>query len=129
MSKKIDNLTNSLLDNLSDIDDRLSSVKITIESAPKETQAKIESKPNEVKSILATKRRAFNAYRTKLKELGEERETEVKSKVEEWKIEELNRQADRADNYAASRIVFAIAAIDEAEDAILGAIGARFRCR
>ncbi len=104
MSENIDNFTNNLRDKLNEIDDRLLSVKRTIESASEETQATIESKLNGVKAKLETKQHEFNAYRTKLKELASEKQAEVKSKVEEWKtkreIEKLNRRADRAENYA-----------------------------
>lgn len=62
-------------------------------------------------------------------ELAEEKQAEVQSKVEEWKVKreigELNRRAERAENYAASVVVVAMAAIDEAEEAILEAMAAR----
>lgn len=114
MSEQIDNFTNNLRDKLNDIDDRLSSVKLTLELASKEAQATIESKLKEVKARLETKRQEFNTYRIDLKRQAEEKQAEVKSKVEAWKtnreIEELNRRADRAEDYAAGEIVVAMAA-------------------
>ncbi|MEE3716759.1 hypothetical protein V2H45_08375 [Tumidithrix elongata RA019] len=129
MSEKIDSFANIFRGKLNDIDDRLSSVKATIESAAEETQSTIESKLNEVKAKLEKKKDEFATYRTKLAELAAEKQAEVKSKVEEWKtkqeFEELNRRADRAEHYAASGIIVAMATIDEAEEAILEAIAAR----
>ena len=129
MSEKIDNFTSNLRDTLNDIDSRMSSVKATIESASEETQETIKSKLSAVKANLETKQHEFVAYRTKLQDLGLEKQAEVKSKVEGWKTkretEHLNHRADRAENYAASGIAVAMAAIDEAEEAILEAIAAR----
>ena len=55
MSERIDNFTNNLRDQLNDIDDRLSTVKMTIESASQEGQAFIESKLKAVKAKLETR--------------------------------------------------------------------------
>lgn len=129
MSEQIDSFTNNLRDKLNDIEARLFSVKSTLVSAPKETQAAIESKLHEVKANLETKQHEFTIYRNRLVELAEEKQAEVQSKVEEWKVKreigELNRRAERAENYAASVVVVAMAAIDEAEEAILEAMAAR----
>jgi len=129
MSEKIDSFTNNLRDTLNDIDSRMSSVKATIESASEETQETIKSKLSEVKANLETKRQEFVTYRARLQELAVEKQAEVTSKVEEWKTkretEHLSHRADRAENYAASGIAVAMAAIDEAEEAILEAIAAR----
>ncbi|PZV09521.1 MAG: hypothetical protein DCF22_18400 [Leptolyngbya sp.] len=54
MSEKLDNFANGLRDKLNDINARLSSVGSTIEPAPKETQAAIESKLYEIKVTLET---------------------------------------------------------------------------
>lgn len=129
MSEKIDNFTNTLRDQLNAMDDRLTSIKSTIESASQETEATVESKLNEVKAKLKTKQNEFATYRTKLANLVTEKESEVMSKVEGWKTkretEHLNRRAVRAEDHAASGIVVAMAAMDEAEEAVLEAIAAR----
>ena len=44
MTEQIDSFTNGLRDRLNGIDARLSSLKSTLETAPKETQAAIETK-------------------------------------------------------------------------------------
>lgn len=129
MTEQIDNFTNGLRDRLNDIDTRLSSLKTTIESAPRETQAVVEAKLHEVKANLDTKRHEFATYRANLLELAEEKQTEIQSKVEEWKtkrqVGELNRRAERAEHYAASCVLVSMAAVDEAEESILEAITAR----
>ncbi|MCX5965894.1 MAG: hypothetical protein NT070_23050 [Cyanobacteria bacterium] len=129
MTEQIDNFTNGLRDRLNTIDTRLSSLKATMESAPKETQAVVEAKLHEVKANLDIKRHEFATYRANLQELAEGKQTEIQAKVEEWKtkreIGELNRRAERAEHYAASCVFVSMAAIDEAEEAILEAMTAR----
>ncbi len=129
MSDRIDTFTNNLRTQLHNIDERLSSVKTTIESTANEDRAILESKLDDVKANLKAKKNEFNAYREKIKELEQEKETEVKSTVEEWKTKretkKLNRRADRAEDYAATGVFVAMAAMDEAEAAILEAISAR----
>ena len=129
MSEQIDNFTNSLRDKLNDIDDRLSAVKMTIESASQESQAIIESKLKEVKAKLETKRQDFNTYRLELNKQAEKKQFETISKIDNWKtnreLEDLNRRADLAKEYAVRGVAVAMTAIEEAEEAILEAIAAR----
>jgi hypothetical protein len=55
--------------------------------------------------------------------------SETKEAVKDWKAKretkKLNSRADRAEEYAADSIDYAIAAIDQAEEAILDAVIAR----
>ncbi|HIK14710.1 MAG TPA: hypothetical protein IGS53_05380 [Leptolyngbyaceae cyanobacterium M33_DOE_097] len=129
MSERIDNFTNNLRNQLNDIDDLLSAVKLTIESASQESQAVVESKLKAVKAKLETKRQDFNTYRLELKKQAEEKQSEILSKIDNWKtnreLEDLNRRADLAEEYAVRGVAVAMAAIEEAEEAILEAIAAR----
>lgn len=129
MSEQIDNFTSNLRDQLNDIDDRLSAIKMTIESASQESQAVVESKLKAVKAKLETKRQDFNAYRLELKKQAEEKQSETLSKIDNrktrWELEDLNHCADRAEEYAVRGVAVAMAAIEEAEEAILEAIAAR----
>jgi hypothetical protein len=129
MSEKINSFTKGLQDQLNDIDGRLVSVKKTVESASGETQVAIEAKLESVKASLEAKQHDFKTYRKKLKDLAEGKEAEVKSKVEEWKakreVKKLDRRANHAEDYAATEVAVAVAAMDEAEQSILEAIAAR----
>jgi chromosome segregation ATPase len=129
MSKQIDNFTNSLRDKLNDLDNRLSSIKMTVDSASQESQASIEAKLKEVKTKLETKREDFNTYKLELKKQAEEKQSEIMSKIDNWKtnreLENLDRRAVHAEEYAARGVAVAMAAIEEAEEAILEAIAAR----
>lgn len=129
MSEKNDNFTNSLRDQLNDIEARLSSFKMTIESASQDTQTSLGSKLEQVQAKLETKRYDFDTYKLEVKRQSEEKQAEVKTEIDGCKtsqeIEELNRRADQAEEYAARGIAVAMAAINEAEEAILEAITAR----
>jgi len=86
-------------------------------------------KLDEAKTKLEAKKQEFEEYRTKLKTQFEEKESEVKSHVEEWKatrkVKKLEHRADQAEDYAATAIFLAIAAMEEAEEATLSAICTR----
>ena len=129
MSEQIGNFTNTLRDQLNDIENRLSSVKMTIESASQETQTTIGSKLKQVQAKLETKRYDFDTYNLEVKRQAEEDQAEVNLKIDgcqtTHEIEELNRCADQAEEYAARGVAVAMAAINEAEEAILEAITAR----
>jgi hypothetical protein len=129
MSTTIDNFTKQLHDSLEAVEDRAKLLKESVKSAPKKTQAEIESKLDEAKTKLEAKKQEFDEYRTKLKTQFEEKESEVKSHVEEWKasrkVKKLEHRADKAEDYAATAIFLAMAAMEEAEEATLAAICTR----
>jgi archaellum component FlaC len=129
MGEKIDNFVNALRENLNVIDDRLQSVKATIGSTSKETQATVQSKLDEVKTKLNDRQHELEQYKAKLAVQAEELKAKAESNVQEmttsWKISELNRRASAAEEYATTAIAVAVAAIDEAEEAILMAIAAK----
>ncbi len=129
MSTTIDNFTKQLHDNLEVVEDWAKSLKISIQSAPKKTQAEIQSKLNETKTKLDAKKQEFDDYRAKLKAQFEEKESEVKSNIEEWKanreVKKLEHRADKAEDYANTAIFLAMATMEEAEKATLEAIAAR----
>ena len=129
MSIAIDNFTKKLHDNLEAVDTRIQSLKTSIQSIPKKTQAEVQSKLHEAKANLDAKKHEFDEYRVKLKTQFEEKESEVKLNIEEWKesreVKKLEHRADRAEDYAATAVFLAIAALDEAEKVTLEAISAR----
>jgi tellurite resistance protein len=129
MSTTIDNFTKQLHDNLEAIEDRAKSLKESVQSATKNTQTELQSKLDEMKTNLEAKKQEFDEYRAKLKTQFEEKESEVKSNVEEWKasreVKKLEHRADQAEDYANTAILFAMATMEEAEEATLKAICTR----
>jgi hypothetical protein len=129
MSTKIDNFTQQLHDNLEAVEDRAKSLKKIIQSAPKKTEVEIQSKLDEAKIKLDAKREEFNGYRAKLKAQFEEKEAEIKSNIEAWRagreVKKLEHRAGKAEDYAATSTLLAMATMEEAEEATLAAIAAR----
>jgi archaellum component FlaC len=130
MSIAIDNFTKQLHDNLEAVEARAQAIKDSIQSAPKKTQAEIQAKLDEAKKTLEAKKAEFESYRSTLKAQLDEKESEIKDNVEEWKhnreVKKLEYRADRAELYASTAIIFALAAMEQAEEATLAAIAARF---
>ena len=129
MSTTVDNFTKKLHDNLEVVEERVKSLRDSLQSVPKKTQDEIQSKLDEAKSTLNSKKHEFDEYRAKLKIQFEEKESELKTDVEEWKssrkVKKLEHRADKAEDYAATAIALSVATIEEAEEATLTAIAAR----
>jgi hypothetical protein len=129
MSVTIDNFTKQLHDNLETLENRATKMKDTIQAVPQKTQAEIELRLDEVKANLADKKHEFDEYRAKLKAQFEERESEVKMTVDEWKssrqVKQLEHRAEKAEDYATTTTFLAMAMMEEAEKATLQAISAR----
>jgi hypothetical protein len=126
MSTAIDNFTSQLHDNLEAVEDRVKSLKHNIKSGTKKNQADIRLKLDAAKGSLAAKKQEFDEYRAKLKTQFEEKESEVQSSVDEWKVshevKKLEHRAEKAEDYAATSVFLAMAMMEEAEAATLTAI-------
>lgn len=129
MSITMNNFTKKLHGDLEAIEDRAKSLKESIQSVTKKTQTEIQSKLDEAKTNLNAKKQEFDENRAKLKAQFEEKESEMKSSVEEWKarreFKKLEHRANRDEDYAATAIFLAIAAMEEAEEATLEALSSR----
>ena len=129
MSVALDNFTKQLHDSLEAVESRANSLRESIQSSPKKTQAEIQLKLDEAKKALDAKKKEFDEYRTILKSQFEEKESEVMANVEEWKVtrevKKLEHRADRSEQYASTAMFLAMATMEEAEKATLEAIAAR----
>lgn len=129
MSTTVDNFTKKLHDNLEAVEERVKSLRDSLQSVPKKTQDEIQSKLDEAKATLNSKKQEFDEFRAKLKTQFEEKESELKSDVEEWKssreMKKLEHRANKAEDYAVTAIALSVATIQEAEEATLTAIAAR----
>jgi hypothetical protein len=129
MSTTIDKFTKQLHDNLEMVEERVKSLSNHIQSVPKQPHVEIQSRLDQAKANLCTKKLEFEDYRAKLQIQFEEKESELNSNVEEWKswreINRLELRADKAYDYAARATYLAIVTMEEAEKATLEAIAAR----
>ena len=129
MSKKIERFCDDLKNRLNSIEAKIIKVKASVEAAPEEAEATVKSKLAELKVVLQAKKEDVEAAKAKLEERIETKKTEVETQIAEWKAqgekEKLIRQAERREDYAAAAIVLALAAVEEAEVAVLEAVEAR----
>ena len=129
MGEKIDQFCNELRDELTAADNRLQHLKGQLETANQETREAIQSKLDKAKADLDERKRTAEDRRQQVKSYLEEKLAEAQHDIDDWKkrreIKKLERRAERSEKYAADTVLFAMAAIDEANVAILEALDAR----
>lgn len=129
MGEKIDEFCNELRDELTAADNRLQYLKVQVENANQETREAIQLKLDQAKADLEEQKRKAEDRRHQVKSYLEERVAETQHDISDWKkrreIKKLERRAERRENYAADTVFFAMAAIDEANVAVLEALDAR----
>jgi hypothetical protein len=129
MSEKIDQFCESLRQQLTEIETKLTHTKADLETVPQDAKHLVQSKLEDAKSQLATNQQKADDAKTNVQQWLAAKKSELQSQVEEWKadreVDKLVSRADRTESYAASAIVFAAAAVQEAQIAVLEAIEAR----
>ena len=129
MGQKIDEFCNDLRSDLTEADNRLQGLKGQIEKANEETRDAIEAKLQQAKSDLEAQKRKAEDRQHDVKSYLEEKRAEAKHDIDDWKkkreLKKLEKRAERRERYAADTILFAMAAIDEANVAVLEALESR----
>jgi hypothetical protein len=129
MSEAIDRFCNGLNQELTAIEDRLSSVRDALRSAPAEAAETLQVKPEQARQKLESKQEEVQCFREKTAQWLKSRKAEARATIDEWvatrEKERLEARATRAAEYAAAAAVLAAAAIDEAEVVTLEAVQAR----
>lgn len=128
-NEPIQKLFDNLHKTLDQVESRLIKVKGNLESASKDTEATVRAKLEELKTQLESKKQEVEAAKSKLDERLETMKTETVEKVAEWKLnreqEKLETRAANAEDHAVAAIIFAIASLEQMDEAILEAIEAR----
>jgi hypothetical protein len=129
MSTKVDQFSNKLRDRLDTIEGRLKSVKTNIQDLSGQADKALRDKLTAAQNKLRAEKERIEQTRANLKARAEQKMTDTKEAVSEWKAKretrKLNNRADQAETCAADAIDYAVASIDEAEEAILYAAVAR----
>ncbi len=129
MSAKVDQFCDKLRDRLNAVEGRLASVKTNIQALPRLAEKTLHVKLDEARRGLQAQKERVEKAQANLKARVEQKITETKEAVNEWKakheVHKLNARADRAEAYAADAMECALATIDEAEAAMLDAVAAR----
>lgn len=110
---------------------RLQTAKDKLESASQETESTVRKKLEEVRATIAEKAQDVEVAKGKLEERLNAKKAEMNSQIQDWKEkrekEKLLSRANRKEDQAAAAVLFALAAFEEAEEAILEAIEARMQ--
>jgi hypothetical protein len=128
MGQRIDRFCEDLRLKLTDIDSGIGGLKAKIDGTQNAEQ-EVRSHFDKVQKRIEQDRTKLSAAQTEVKNWVEERKTETRDRVAEWKAKretsKLQNRADKAERYSAATIVVALAAADKAERAALEAWLAR----
>ncbi len=129
MNDKVDKFRDDLKSHLDSVKSRLDAAKAHLETTANETGEAIEAKKKAIEADMSVRKQKLSDARQHANDWVEAKKTETEDKIEAWKkdreIHKLEKRADRAEDNAFSSIIIAACAADDAEWAILEAIGAR----
>lgn len=129
MSAKVDQFCDTLRDHLNAVESRVESVKENVNALPGKADKAVHEKVNQARARIQGQKDRIDKARADLKTWGEQKRAETEATIHEWKTrretKKLGARADRAEAYAQDAVAVALATIDEAEEAILDAVGAR----
>ena len=129
MSAKVDKFCDDLRERLNAIEARVESAKASVQALPGKAEQAVRDKVYEVRAKVQSQKDRVEKARADLKAWAEQKKAETEATVREWKTrheaKRLNARADRAEAYAQAAVVVALAMVDEAEEAIFEAVGAR----
>lgn len=126
---KTEQLRDNLQKALDAAEAQLKPLRANVQALPGQAEKSLREKLDDARRQLEAQKGRVNRTRANLKARAEQKLTETKEAVSEWKakreIRKLNARAERAEAYAADAIDFAAAAITQAEEAVLEAAVAR----
>jgi hypothetical protein len=129
MSATVDQFCDKLRDRLNAIEGQLQDVKAYMHGQSEEAEKALRGKLGEVRTRLQSQKERIERTRANLQDRARQKMADTKEAVGEWKAKretrKLQARADRAEAYAADAVGFALASVDEAEEAILDAVVAR----
>ena len=129
MSARVDQFCDQLKDRLNALESQVETVKSNLEKLPKQGEQALQKSLNEARGKLDGQKKKVELAQAGLKARAEQKIAQTKEAINEWKAKRetgrLNSRADMAEQFAADAVCIAIAALDEAEEAIFDAVMAR----
>jgi NTP pyrophosphatase (non-canonical NTP hydrolase) len=129
MSAAVDQFCDKLRDQLNAIEGRFAAFTADMQSLSEKAEASVRGKLDEARAKVEAQKGKIEKTRDNLKAMAQQKVAETKEAINVWKANhetrKLKARADRAEDYAADAIIYAQAAIDRAEEAILEAVVAR----
>ena len=129
MNAKVDQFCDNLRDRLNFMEGRLQSVTTNLKGLPEQAEKAVRAKLDQARTKLRAHKEGAEQTLANLKARAQQKVAETKEAVSEWKAKretrKLQARAERAEAYAADAVAYALATLDEAEEAILDAVVAR----
>lgn len=130
MNQKVEQFHNQLNEGLEALRQRVDEVKAIIEGSANETRDSVGQKQQAITARFQADRQKLVDARALAEQWLDDRAAEAGEKIAAWEYQlevenVLEKRAEKAESKAASAILLAAAAIEDAEDAILEAYGAR----
>lgn len=129
MSARVDQFCDELRDRLNAMGNQVDALKSSLQRLPQQGEQALQSSLDDARKRIEAQKKKVEQAHASLKARAELKIAQVKDAVQEWKanreINKLNARADRAEQYAADAVYVAIAALNEAEEAIFDAVVAR----
>jgi len=129
MSAAVDQFCDRLRDRLNAIEVHIRTVKATVQSRSEDAEKALRGKLDEARAKLQAQKERVEKTQANLKAMAQLKFAETLEAVGAWKAKhetrKLQARAERAEAYAADAVAYALATIDEAEEAILDAVVAR----
>jgi hypothetical protein len=129
MSATVDKFCDNLRDSLNSVEKRLQAAKRNVQSLADDGEKTLRQKCDDMHRKARTEKDRVERLQASLKTKAQQKVAETKEVVSQWiaknETRMLNARADLAEAYAADAIEFAVAAIGEAEEAILDAVVSR----
>lgn len=129
MGPAVDQFCDKLRDRLDAIEGGLKNVMANTQARSGTAEEAVRAKLAEVRSKLQAQKDRVEEARANLRARAQQKMSESRETVREWQarheMRKLQARADRAEAYAADAVDFALAAMGEAEEAVLDAVVAR----
>ncbi|MFN0017194.1 MAG: hypothetical protein ACKVP0_02980 [Pirellulaceae bacterium] len=129
MSARVDQFCDQLRDRLNTFEDQLARLKTNVQKLPKQGEQSLQKCLTEARSKIEVEKKKVEQAQASLKSRAEQKIGQAKDAISQWKAKGerglLNARAELAEQYAADAVYVAVAALSDAEEAIVDAVIAR----
>jgi uncharacterized protein (DUF342 family) len=129
MSARVDQFCDKLRDRLNTLEDQLATLKTNVQKLPKQGEQALQKCLNEARTKIELEKKKVEQAQANLKTRVDQKIGQAKDTISQWKAKGelgmLNARAELAEQYAADAVYVAVAALSDAEEAILDAVIAR----
>jgi hypothetical protein len=129
MSARVDQFCDNLKDRLHTLEDQLAMLRTNVQKLPKQGEQALQKCLADARSKIEAEKKKVEQAQANLKARADKKISQAKDTINQWKakgeLSMLNARADLAEQYAADAVFVAVAALSDAEEAIVDAVIAR----